>query len=45
MPLDVSISTATIAICWLIGMSMPYTCAMNMTAKVQYIIDPSRLNE
>ncbi|MOA64552.1 hypothetical protein D3C78_1906400 [compost metagenome] len=44
-PLDVSINVNSIRICVPRVISIPYAWAMNSTAKVQYIIEPSRLKE
>ncbi|MNY28123.1 hypothetical protein D3C86_1620780 [compost metagenome] len=45
IPFDVSISNSSMVIWVASGRWMSYAWAMNSTAKVQYIIDPSRLNE
>ena len=45
MPFDVISRISSIVTCCPIVSSMPYTWPMNSVAKVQYIIEPSRLNE
>src|SRR5215472_294530 len=45
IPLLVTMRRRSIVICCPKPSWMLYACAMNMVAKVQYIIDPSRLNE
>ena len=45
MPLLVTISSSSIVSFCPNVRSMPYACAMKSVAKVQYIIEPSRLNE
>ena len=45
MPLLVTIRISSIVICCPRSSSIRYACAMNSVANVQYIIEPSRLNE
>jgi hypothetical protein len=45
MPLLVTIRMSSIVIWSSVDSGIRYACAMNSVAKVQYIIEPSRLNE